>query len=85
MPYPTVRDLPPNLQEILPLHAQEIFVKSFNNAWLEYQDAANRPETISQEEIAFRTAWNAVKKKYVKNESTGKWELKASVSERRAK
>ena len=65
-----------NLREILPVHAQEIFVKSFNNAWLEYQDVGSRPEDISQEEIAFRTAWNAVKKKYTKNEHTGKWEAK---------
>lgn len=76
MPYRTVQDLPLNLREILPVHAQEIFVKSFNNAWLEYQDALDRPEAISQEEIAFRTAWNAVKKKYAKNEHTGKWEAR---------
>jgi cation transport regulator len=76
MPYQTVQDLPLNLREILPVHAQEIFVKSFNHAWLEYQDAANRPEDISQEEIAFRIAWNAVKKKYAKNKRSGKWEPK---------
>lgn len=76
MPYQTIQDLPFNLREILPVHAQEIFVKSFNNAWREYQDATNRPEDISQEEIAFRTAWNAVKKKYAKNKHTGKWEVK---------
>ncbi len=75
MPYRTVDDLPANLREILPLHAQEIFLKSFNNAWQEYQDA-NRPADISHEEIAFRTAWNAVKKKYVKDRQTGHWELK---------
>ena len=76
MPYQTVQDLPLNLREILPVHAQEIFVKSFNNAWQEYQDAANRSEDISQEETAFRVAWNAVKKKYAKNKRTGKWEPK---------
>jgi cation transport regulator len=76
MPYQTVQDLPSNLREILPAHAQEIFLKSFNNAWQEYQDAETRSEGVSQEEIAFRTAWNAVKKKYAKNKRTGKWELK---------
>ncbi len=75
MPYRTIEDLPSNLREILPLHAQEIFLKSFNNAWQEYQHA-NRPVNVSYEEIAFRTAWNAVKKKYAKNKRTGKWELK---------
>lgn len=76
MPYRTIEDLPANLRELLPLHAQEIFVKSFNNAWQEYQ-GENRPPELSQEEIAFRTAWNAVKKKYTKDKRTGKWELKA--------
>ena len=76
MPYQTVQALPLNLRQILPVHAQEIFVNSFNNAWVEYQDTANRPEDISQEEIAFRVAWNAVKKKYAKNKLTGKWERK---------
>jgi len=75
MPYRIVEDLPTNLREILPLHAQEIFVKTFNNAWQEYQDT-NRLAEVSHEEIAFRTAWSAVKKKYVKNQRTGKWELK---------
>jgi len=73
MPYKTIQDLPANLQEILPEHAQEIFVKSFNNAWEEYKENANRPEEISHEEIAYRTAWNAVKKKYAKDKQTGKW------------
>lgn len=78
MPYRTTEDLPTNLREILPLHAQEIFVKSFNNAWQEYQDT-RRPEELSHEEIAFRTAWNAVKKKYAKNKRTGKWELRSAT------
>lgn len=76
MPYQTVQDLPFNLRELLPEHAQEIFLKSFNNAWEEYQDAATRSENTSQEEMAFRVAWNAVKKKYTKNKRTGKWEAK---------
>jgi cation transport regulator len=75
MPYRNIEDLPVNLRDILPLHAQGIFLKSFNNAWQEYQ-GPNRPANSSQEEIAFRTAWNAVKKKYAKNKRTGKWELK---------
>lgn len=76
MPYHTVQDLPLNLRELLPDHAQEIFLKSFNNAWEEYQGVADRPENISQEEATFRVAWNAVKKKYVKNKRTGKWDAK---------
>ncbi len=77
MPYRTVQDLPLNLRELLPEHAQEIFLKSFNNAWEEYQDKRGRPQNISQEEMAFRVAWNAVKRKYSKNKRTGKWEPRA--------
>jgi cation transport regulator len=77
MPYRTKLDLPFHLREILPEHAQEIFVKSFNNAWEEYKESANRPDDISHEEIAYRTAWNAVKKKYSKDNQTGKWTEKA--------
>jgi cation transport regulator len=77
MPYRTVQELPSNLRELLPEHAQEIFLKSFNNAWQEYQDAMERPEDISQEEMAFRVAWNAVTRKYAKNRQTGVWELRS--------
>jgi cation transport regulator len=77
MPYQAARDLPINLREILPAHAQEIFLKSFNGAWQEYQDASKRPQDISQEEIAYRAAWSTVKRKYAKNKRTGKWEPKS--------
>ena len=51
-------------------------MKTFNNAWQEYQ-GTNRLAEVTQEEIAFRIAWSAVKKKkYVKNKRTRKWELK---------
>jgi cation transport regulator len=72
MPYRTVQDLPSNLRELLPQHAQEIFLKAFNSAWEEYQERSNRSESISQEEMAFRVAWNAVKKKYTKNKRSGR-------------
>lgn len=72
MPYRTIQDLPPNLQQILPEHAQEIFVSSFNSAWEEYRNN-NHSDNSSQEEIAFRIAWSAVKRKYVKDEQTGNW------------
>lgn len=73
MPYRTIQDLPLKLREILPEHAQEIFVKSFNGAWEEHIRNSDHPEDISREEIAFRIAWSAVKKKYNKDKRTGKW------------
>jgi cation transport regulator len=61
MPYTTTADLPPAARH-LPLHAQEIFLAAFNNAWDEY--AGRGP--VGQEETAFRVAWAAVKKHYKK-------------------
>ena len=36
MPYASIEDLPPPVQAHLPLHAQEIYLGAFNNAWIEY-------------------------------------------------
>jgi len=63
MPYNTNADISHKISERLPEHAQRIFRKAFNNAYQEYG---------GDEEIAFRVAWSAVKKKYEKNED-GMW------------
>jgi cation transport regulator len=60
MPYRVNADLPPSVRGHLPDDAQEIFRKAFNNAWAEH---AGDPR---QEEAAFRIAWAAVKRSYVK-------------------
>lgn len=65
MPYPDNAALPPAVRERLPAHAQDIFREAFNHAWAEYGDDARR------EEIAFRVAWAAVKKRYVN--AGGRW------------
>jgi cation transport regulator len=62
MPYAAIDDLPSPLRARLPRHAQEIFLSAFNHAWVEY---ANR-DPVRREEIAFRVAWAAVKRKYEK-------------------
>ncbi len=41
MPYRSIVDLPPGVSEHLPIHAQEIFLAAFNNAFDEY---AGRPD-----------------------------------------
>lgn len=61
MPYLSVEDLPPSVQAHLPLHAQEIYLGAFNNAWTEY--ASRGP---ARESTAHRVAWAAVKRKYQK-------------------
>lgn len=61
MPYVTIEDLPPSLDR-LPIHAREIFLAAFNNAWRSYADRGS----AVQEEIAHRVAWAAVKRRYRK-------------------
>jgi cation transport regulator len=63
LPYAVVEDLPPSVQAHLPLHAQEIYLAAFNNAWTEY--AARGP--VQRESTAYRVAWAAVKRKYEKS------------------
>jgi len=73
MPYNQVSDLPASVRNHLPEHAQEIFIKAFNNARQEYKDSDRRMGGASQEETAYRVAWAAVKKTYMKDEITGQW------------
>ena len=61
MPYSTTSDLPPAVRG-LPPRAQEIFLGAFRSAWQSYADRSPQ----EQEEIAFRVAWAAVKKRYRK-------------------
>ncbi len=62
MPYRSIGDLPPQVRNHLPTHAQMIFRSAFNSALREY----------GSENRAFPVAWSAVKQMYVKNEE-GKW------------
>ncbi|MDR3415812.1 MAG: ChaB family protein [Nevskia sp.] len=66
MPYRSNEDLPASVRHHLPAHAQDVFREAFNHAWQEY---AADPRC---EEIAFRVAWAAVKKVYVKA-ADGDW------------
>lgn len=61
MPFATTAELPPAIRR-LPPHAQEIFLGAFNGAWQSYAGRG----VHEQEEIAFRVAWAAVKKRYRK-------------------
>jgi cation transport regulator len=56
MPYAFLDELPPAVRK-LPRHAQEIFRSAFNSAWHSYP---------GEEEVAFRVAWAAVKKRHRK-------------------
>lgn len=76
MPYKKVSDLPDGVQNVLPAHAQEIYMKAFNNAWDEYKSPSSRRTNNNQEEVSHKVAWNAVKQSYEKSED-GKWRKKS--------
>ncbi len=60
MPYRVNADLPPQVRDHLPEHAQTIFREAFDHAYAAHADDAR------QEEAAFRIAWAAVKRVYEK-------------------
>jgi len=67
-PYENIDELPSSIKETLPIAAQIIFIKAFNNAVKEG----------NSEENCFKIAWSAVKNKYEKKND--KW-IKKSISE----
>ncbi len=76
MPYESPDELPQSVRDNLPNHAQEIYMKAFNNAWDEYADPEDRRGEASREETAHKVAWAAVKKVYEKDEDSGRWKKK---------
>lgn len=76
MPYESKLDLPENVKNVLPDHAQEIYLEAYNSAWDQYDKPEERRGDSSREETAHRVAWAAVKNKYVKDEESGKWKEK---------
>lgn len=75
MPYKAISDLPDNVRDHVPKHAQEIYKKAFNSAWEEYSDNSERRGSESREEVAHKVAWSAVRKKYSKGDD-GDWHAK---------
>ena len=61
MPYSRNEDLPASVRDHLPAHAQAVFREAFNRAY------ADHAGDMRQEEAAFRIAWAAVKRQYVKD------------------
>jgi cation transport regulator len=76
MPYSSLEELPDSVRDNLPNHAQEIYMKAFNNAWDEYADPEERRGDASREETAHKVAWAAVKNVYKKDEESGEWKKK---------
>lgn len=74
MPYDRLDQLPDNVTNVLPKHAQEIYQAAFNNAWDQYKDPEDRKGDASREEVAHKVAWAAVKNEYEKQGD--KWKKK---------
>jgi cation transport regulator len=78
--FKTAKDLPENLRNILPLHAQHIYLNAHNKALEEYKNPQTRKLGGTLEETAHRVAWAAVKTKYEKDDKTGEWRLLPGVN-----
>ena len=72
MPYERLSALPESVTNVLPKHAQEIYLAAFNSAWDQYDDPEEREGDASREETSHKVAWAAVKKSYRKNDD-GRW------------
>lgn len=77
MPYDSKSELPENVRDSLPEHAQEIYRKAFNSAWEQYSDPEERRGDQSREATAHQVAWSAVKETYEKDEDSDEWKKKS--------
>jgi cation transport regulator len=66
MPYKSTTDLPQAIRNYLPIQAQMLFCEAFNHAWRKFETPESEMEFGTQEELAHRIAWAAVKKRYVR-------------------
>lgn len=75
MPYKNRTELPDNVKNVLPAHAQSIYQEAFKSAWDEYKEKKDRRGDESREEVAHKVAWSAVKHQYEKGDDD-KWHKK---------
>jgi len=80
MPYDSRKELPDSVKDNLPEQAQDIYRAAFNSAWQQYADPEDRRGDESREETAHQVAWSAVKRRYEKDEESGRWKKKADGS-----
>lgn len=73
MPYKTINDLPDSVQDVLPKHAQDIYKEAFNSSYQQYQDSQDRRGDETQETVAHKVAWSAVKKAGYSKGDDYKW------------
>lgn len=75
MPYQSREELPENVRNVLPRHAQAIYKEAFNSAYDQYKDPDERRGSEDREETAHKVAWNAVKQIYKKGDDD-RWHKK---------
>lgn len=75
MPYAKLSELPDNVKQPLPHHAQEIYLSAYNHAWDEYARPEDRKGSDDRDTVAHKVAWAAVKQKYEKRD--GQWQAKS--------
>jgi cation transport regulator len=76
MPYKKNKELPEDIKDNLPEHAQEIWREAYNSAWDQYEDPEEREDPDEDREtVAIQVAWSAVKNEYEKVD--GKWKKKS--------
>jgi cation transport regulator len=69
--YESIDELSDTVRDVLPREAQEVYLEAYNTSWEMYDQETSGPMT--QEAVANRDGWAAVKREFTKDEETGKW------------
>lgn len=77
--YESMDELPDVVREELPEEAQELYMKGYNASWEMYEE--EQAGDMSQEAVANRDGWAAVKREFTKDDETGKWYPAGEVPE----
>jgi cation transport regulator len=77
--YERIEELPDTVRDVLPEQAQEVYLEAFKASWESYDE--EKSSEMSQEAVANRDAWSAVKREYTRDDETGKWYPAGEVPE----
>lgn len=77
--FKTLDDLPESLTEVLPVEAQKVYLEAYQHSWENYEDYQGGE--LDRDAVAHRDGWHAVRQKFVKDESSGRWYVKGELPE----
>ncbi|MFW6135431.1 MAG: ChaB family protein [Chloroflexota bacterium] len=77
--YESIQDLPDTVRDVLPPEAQEAYLEGFNASWESYDE--EKTSEMTQEAVANRDAWAAVKREFTQDPESGKWYPAGEVPE----